>query len=373
MGADGLPRRAAPVFQGALGGSATLSDPVVLKEGRRCRVVRCRVAQAQGKIPSVILKEMREESARGFSDWASLAFLSGLPEARNVAPRFYAGDVAGRFFLMEDLGEGTALHDFLAGADSTASRAALRALASQMGCLHAATLGKEEAFEKIRRGLPGAEEVGRHVEAAAWLGNRGKLLAWFEALGCAPPSGFDTCLEHVAESYRQPGGYLAMTHGDPAPTNNHFTPNRAYLLDFEYGGFRHALYDITAWTILCPLPSVDAREMRQVFQRELAKACPEARDEERFGREWALVCAYRALALLTWMPPDIVGRNRPWADNWTMREAALVAMSRLEEIAGPVAPLEAAGKAAGALARAMRRQWPELGEAESLPKWPGLG
>ena len=35
-------RRAAPILQEAFGCAVRLSDSVVLKEGRRCRVARCR-------------------------------------------------------------------------------------------------------------------------------------------------------------------------------------------------------------------------------------------------------------------------------------------------------------------------------------------
>ena len=48
--------------------------------------------------------------------------------------------------------------------------------------------------------------------------------------------------------FGEPGPFLAFTHGDPAPTNNHVAGDEVRLLDFEYGGFRHALYDITAWS-----------------------------------------------------------------------------------------------------------------------------
>ena len=137
---------------------------------------------------------------RGFSDWASVAFLSGLPEAQGIAPRFYGGDVAERFFLIEDLGEGTSLQDVLAGVDNVAARAALRTLATQMARLHAATFGKQELFEANRAGLPERDGLGCQWEARQWLENRRKILDWFKALGCAPPSGLEKCLKTIAAS-----------------------------------------------------------------------------------------------------------------------------------------------------------------------------
>jgi hypothetical protein len=302
-----------------------------------------------------------------------IGFLSGLPEARDIVPRFFGGDVAGGFFLIEDLGEGTSLQHILTGTDPVAACAALQALASRMARLHAVTLGKRELFESIRAGLPETDGIGCEWEARQWLDNRTKISAWFKALDCNPPAGFDKCLEHISGVFRQPGDFLAFTHGDPAPTNNHFVKGRACLLDFEYGAFRHALYDITAWNILCALPPDCVREMKRCFREELAKTCIAARDDARFAEAWACLCAYRALAILTWMPVDIIGANRPWADSWTMREAVFVALSRMKEVATPFPQLEAAGEAAGILTESMRARWPGFEDAEALlPQWPAL-
>ena len=113
--------------------------------------------------------------------------------------------------------------------------------------------------------------------------------------------------------------------------------------------------------------------MSGCFRVELAKACSAARDEARFEKAWACLCAYRALAMLTWIPPDILSKNRIWAEDWTMREAVIVAMLRMEDVAAPYEELEAASDAAGILAKAMREHWPEFENAEELlPQWPAL-
>jgi len=320
-----------------------------------------------------MIKQIKEEPVRGFSDWASLAFLSELPEAAGLVPRFYGGDVPNRFFLMEDLGSGSPLQEILTGSDPVASRAALRALASQMGRLQAASLGKQARFEAIRAALPEREGLGREREAAHWLENRAKIEAWFLALDCAIPTDFEAGLKLISETYRQSDDFLAFTHGDPAPSNNHFREGQARLLDFEYGGFRHALYDIAGWNILCPLPADCVREMSRCFREELAQAFPAARDEARFAQEWAAVCAYRALAMLTWIPPDVLRQNRAWADNWTMREAVFTALSRLREGMKGFPPWEAVGEGAGILLEALRKRWPEYARREELlPQWSGL-
>ncbi|RYX86476.1 hypothetical protein EON83_02050 [bacterium] len=351
-------------------GECLLSEPVAIKEGARSCVLRCRVNCRDRNVSSVIIKQNKDDAARGFSDWASLAFLSQLPETQNLCPRFYGGDVTNGFFLMEDLGTGENLNTILCADDSHAVRAALRLLATNMARLQSATLGKQTTFETMRANLPEAEVLGRHREAANWLSNRPRLFKWFEALGCSVPSRFDVALQHIHDVYAEPEDFLTFTHGDPAPSNNHFDQNHARLLDFEYGGFRHALYDITAWNILCPLPADCVREMRDCFQQEFEKTCPAAREETRFAHAWSVLCAYRALAILTWIPPTIIEQDQPWADNWTMRGAVFAAISRLEQATISCEHLLPVHTVAQHLLKSLSSRWPISHNV--LPRWAAL-
>lgn len=347
-----------------------IAHPEVVKDTARSRVVRCRVRSVAPAPSSIVIRFIKAEPTRGFTDWASLAFLSSLPDARGLTPGFVVGDPRGRWFAVEDLGPGESLHDILVRGDPGEARRASIALTTSMTRLHTATVARHEAYETARRALPDAQGLGRDQEAETWLGGYAKIVTWFAALGHTPPTDLHACMTRIAEVYRDPDGFLCFTHGDPAPTNNHVTPGGTRLLDFEYGGYRHALYDITAWNVLCPLPVTWVREMRQLFREELAAVLPAARDEARFAEAWAYLCAYRALAILTWIPPDILDANRPWADGWTMREAVLVAMSRLREATDPVSSLRPVSEAAFALDTALRSRWPEHGDAdESLPRW----
>lgn len=366
---DRLVRRVQRTLEATTGHPASLSCPAVIKNAPRSLVVRCRVESALG-LHSIVVRRIEGDPARGFTDWAGLAFLSELPEARGLVPRFLVGDADARWFATEDLGRGSNLGDLLALRDPEGARSALQALAVAMARLHAATLTKYDAYEAIRRALPAADGLGRFREAEAWLAGYRKLLAWFAAVDRMPPAGLRDSMDRVARGYREPDEFLSFTHGDPAPTNNHFSRGRAHLLDFEYGGYRHALYDLTAWNVLCPLPSAWLHDMRRSFRKELANALPVARDEARFKEAWAFLCAYRALAVLTWLPPDILVRDRPWADGWSMRQAMLVALSRLREASVSVAPLRPIREGAGALLEVLRPRWAEHVDVEDLlPRW----
>ena len=109
-----------------------------------------------------------------------------------------------------------------------------------------------------------------------------------------------------------------FTHGDPAPTNNHVVGGRVTLLDFEYGGFRHALYDMTGWDTLCPLPGPVVRSMRSAYRAAMAREgsatdlAGVAADDGAFDDAWATMSAYRAVAILGWLGPGVLRENRPW-------------------------------------------------------------
>src|SRR5439155_24052257 len=102
-----------------LGHGSRLDHPHLLKDGARCRVIRCRWTAPGQPVRSVILKRVKEdvEALTFIAEWASLVFLTALPAARQIAPRFLAGDISGRFFAMEDLGDGRTLDDVLRAPD----------------------------------------------------------------------------------------------------------------------------------------------------------------------------------------------------------------------------------------------------------------
>ena len=364
---DSLGAPAAQALSAALARPVALARPRLLKDATRAIVVRYDALGDGLPWPSVIVKSIRDDPATGFTEWAALALLADLPGAAGVAPAFLAGAAGRRVFVIEDLGPGPTLDQALRGAEPAA---ALVALARTMARLHAATPGAEPRFDRLRRALPAAPGPHRSAEAAAWLAARERVLAWPAALGLAPPAGLDTCLASVAARYAEPGPWLAFTHGDPAPSNAHFAGPGARLLDFEFGAFRHALYDLAAWNILCPLPPPAVALMRRVFREALAEALPVAGDDDMFAEGWAALCAYRALAMLTWISPAVIEADRPFVAPWTARQAVLAATARLAAAAAPVAVLDPVAALAAALEAALAARWPELGPPGELTPFP---
>ena len=131
------------------GREISLRDPMVVAARERSLVVRCAVAGWDG-VASVVLKRNEGDDERGFTDWASFAFLSTLEEATGIAPHFYAGDARERFVVMEDLGGSRSLEHLLDNADAATVVEALGSLATSMARLVVATSGREEIFERMR-------------------------------------------------------------------------------------------------------------------------------------------------------------------------------------------------------------------------------
>ena len=364
---------AARLVRERLGPGAELGELRLIKDVTRAVIARADVGGQAAAPRSVIVKAIRDDPATGFSEWASLAFLTGLPAAAGLAPGFLGGDVAQRVCVMEDLGPGRTLHEVLAEGSQAEAEAALDGLAQQTARLQAVTAGREAAFLQARQGLPAAELTGRRREAAVWRAGCGRLDAWLEAVGAALPPGLAECLDVIAAAYAEPEDWLSFSHGDPAPSNNHIAGPTVRLVDFEYGAFRHALYDITAWNTLCPLPRRYVRRMRDSFRRTLAEAIPAARDEAAFGGAWATLCAYRGLALLTWVSPAVLAADRPMVGDWTARDAVMAAAARTAEATAGVPGLEPAAGLAADLHAALRARWPQLGAADHATRWAALG
>ena len=366
-----LAGRAMPALRAALGADVAVAAVEPLKAWERNRVARLRLAGAS--LPSVIVKAIVADDALGFTDWASLAYIAGAASAAGVAPPFPGGDVAERLFLMMDLGGARTLDDVLREPSRPAALATLDALARVTARLHAATLGDDARWFALRASLPGARP-GREVEADLWRDRAAPALgAWLAACGTRPPAGLADALERVADAYARPGPWLAFAHGDPAPTNNHVAPDGAVrLLDFEYGAPRHALYDVTAWAVLCPLPRDALAVVRAAYRSALGGALPfdaPAWSGASFDDAWGTMAAWRAVAMLGWIGPDALAADRPWVEEWTRREAALAAAERLRDEAGASPALAPLVDAVRTIARAIRERFPEYEGRETIPRW----
>lgn len=374
---------ATDVLTRCLGAPVTLGPPELIREGGRSVVVRCGVAGAtELGVTMVVVKYLKAKSALGFTDWASLRFLAQTPAAADLAPGVYGGDADQRVVVLQDLGGSDTLETLLADGTSedreSAVHRAFQALALQYARLHGATADhrheSEGEFERICGQLPDATPPGRHAETERWLQGLPRIGEWLEVAGCAAPAGYLDACRWVGDTYAEPGPFLTFTHGDPAPSNNHVSSqgHDVRLLDFEYGAFRHALYDLTAWDVLCPLPERIVGAMRRVYRAALARRLPGASDAAAFRTAWGVMVAFRGLAILSWISCADGEADRPRVGDWSARQSVLAVAGRVRRATAGEVQLAPINQAATGLEEGLLRRWREYRERDVLPRWPAL-
>lgn len=360
------------VVKARFGESAKVSSSELVKDGER-NVIRRVFLEGQETPSSVIAKMLKTDHRRGYTDLASLRFLSGIEGMQKVAPRIVGASDSGRVFLMEDLGPARSLDKVLAKGDEMVTVQHLMALARQMARLVVATLGQgEEKFAMIRRQYPGYLEVGREAEVMNWRAGLSRLESLADRLGLRIPRPAALCVQQLGQTYAEAPGALAFSHGDPAPTNNHIGEDgRVRLIDFEYGAYRHFYYDLTGWFILCPLPLRWVDTMVTAFRTELALSLPEVANPLWHARQWSAISAYRGIAMLTWISESAVEEDRPWVGAWSARSAMISTSLRLHQATASVPELAPFAEFSQALGDSLQSRWPELGKGEI--KWAGVG
>jgi hypothetical protein len=110
--------------------------------------------------------------------------------------------------------------------------------------------------------------------------------------------------------------------------------------------------------------------MREAYRQELASTFAPARDDGQFSAAWASLVAYRALAILTWIPLSTLREDQSRVGRWTARQSLIATAERLHAATRGVPALAPLAGLGAALARVLRRRWPELGRGVRVtPVW----
>ena len=90
-----------------------------------------------------------------FNDWAASEFLNNVPSAIPFSPLLYGGNKDYGLIVLEDLGDGVRPNTFdaLCGDDAELAEETLIEHVSLIGQLHAATIGRDEEYRRIRQRL----------------------------------------------------------------------------------------------------------------------------------------------------------------------------------------------------------------------------
>ena len=340
-----------------------LGQPECLQEGPRATVVRASVRG--GPVASIVLKHFREQPERAFDEWAGLEFLHRRGGERE--PRLLAGDVDARLLVLEDLGPGRSLGALLLGTEPRAATAGVLDTARLIGQLHARTLGAQAEYDTLRQALPPRPERARAEHARLLLEHAERLSRWLEAVEVPPAPGLLAELAGVARTLAHPGPFLAFTHGDLAPANVLFTPEGPRLLDLEYAGMRHALYDALMWLVSVPLPDELVARADIAYRITLSASCEAAQVDAEWVRARATVALARTVNLFQWLPPRVLEEDRPWAPGLTERAALLHHLARCRALLAPADGFPALARTLEALEARLRERW-------TVPPflWPAL-
>jgi len=228
---------------------------------------------------------------------ASLYFLDEIGFER--APRLIAADAD--VLLLEDLAPRRPLDELLIERGQNGCKAQLLDYARTLGELGARSAGLQSRFDTI---------CSRHGLAARPLSDTGLGAEWrissltLEAERIAPSGPAAAELEAIAAELSAPGPFLAFSNGD-VQVNNFLAgeDDDGRLIDFEGGGFRHALSagvlfhtPGTAWiTVTDPF----AHDLEEAFRATLERKIPEAGDDEKFGQGFAAATLAWACTRLT--------------------------------------------------------------------------
>jgi Phosphotransferase enzyme family len=355
-----------------------------LSEGdRRNLLLRCRDLTG-GSPPSFIIKKVVTDSydpadtasfdtSRFFGDWSGAEFLSAILPAPKT-PRYYGGDRDLGFFILEDLGVHRSLVEPLLDEDAASAERALLALSTCLGSVHAATIGGSAAFETVLRGRGSRAQI--FAPPLTGLRERLTLLEGnLEAMGIRPANGF--CLEVAAviDAVERPGPFFSYVHGDACPDNVFWNGEDLRLIDFEFGGFGHALADAAYGRMLFPscwcanrLAADLVSRMEAAYRVELVKGCPEAQEDRIFDTALAAVCGFWLLSSLSRHLAGAIEADRTWGIA-TIRQRVLARLEAFITTAQEFDRLPAMRGTASRLLEQLRGEWPDL---PPLPLYPAF-
>ena len=347
------------VLSHTLGHAVQLTDLAILKNKNRNHVVRCRVLGSSDDGPSnVIIKQIKEKNEAGLNDRAGMEFLAQVSQSPQLWPGFLGGDDATSLFLMDDVASrGATLEDVLRGDDPALAEDWLVRTATGLGQLQVATVGQESIYAGLRSRLDRKIERARIRQAQQFLRLLPKVRLLLLKVGLQVEPRFVDEYEEVAATLRDPGPFLTYTHGDMAPSNVLLANDGPIFVDYEYGGFRHALYDAMFWRNICPFPQPVVERMEVAYRAALAEGCSAAEDDALFHPALVRICAHRLFWGLTWQLEKALEQDGVWADDLTTRMAYLGYLDSFVRLAESVDELPAMRDAAALIAVRLRAKW----------------
>lgn len=338
-------------------------------EGRRNLLLVCEVAgMPDGGPTSVILKQVERTPKdpgtslpylqRLVGDWAGPQFLEAITAETPHGPRFYGGDLDLGLIVLEDLGDHDSLVEPLMEGDATTAEQGLVAFAARLAAMHADTIGDAARYEAIARVIDPAAcvDAACQGEADCLRSRANRLEGLLGRLGApAVATGFAADVAEICAAIAHPGPFLAYIHSDNCLDNLIIDRGQVRLLDFEFGGFGHALLDVSCARMHFPtswcanqLPAAVLSRVEDTYWTELARACPAALDRQSFDSALALMCGYWILRTLPGRLARALEADKEWGIA-TLRQRILAHLEAFIAAAEAFARLPALRDTAAAL------------------------
>ena len=313
------------------------------------------------------------DTRRFLGDSAGAEFLSTALSA-SLSPRFYGGSHDLGFFILEDLGEHQSLVEPLLEQDAASAEKALLAFSSRLGAMHAGTIGHSTTYERLLRTR--SSQAGIFAPPLTGLGEQvNELQTRLDGLGIHAGTEYAREVHAVIAAIEHPGPFLSYVHGDPCPDNVFWNGGELRLIDFEFGGFGHALADAAYGRMLFPscwcanrVPETLVSKMETAYRTELVKGCPEAQDDRTFDTALVTACAFWLMKTLSRHLGNAMDADRTWGIA-TMRQRVLARLAAFTATAEQFDQLPALRGTASSLLATLQSAWPET---PILPPYPSF-
>lgn len=347
------------------------------------RVARFRVAAGDVGAPTVVVKrpgnwapydpDSHEGTAWGlFNEWAALEMLNAADAS--LAPRLLGAGRADGVLVFEDLGDGDGVADLLLGDDPVAARDGLIGLARTLGRMHAVTAPLADSYDAARRGL------GPLPDTDPYFAFREFVPGFYDAcdtLGLTLSRAAREEADAALAAIGNPVAFRTYTHGDPCPDNTRIVDGRVVLIDFEVGGFRHALLDGTYGRAPFPtcwcvnrIPSHVVDEMDAAYRAELATGIADAADEPTFTDAMLKAMAFWAIANTGWhLTRALDGDEEMHRGVHTMRQGVTLRWESFISVADALSALSHLAEFGREILDTLAKRWPETAP---MPLYPAF-
>lgn len=276
------------------GGSQELTDVEQLNGSGSATVLRARVTATPFlQQRSVVLKYIPRtgdeiDDAALIREVAAYQFTNSLSEEVRPGPMLLAHDIEQRIIVLTDSGDGATFEELLRRRDGEQRREILRNLGSSLGRMHAATAGKEKAFEtllaRLLRNHPDIAEV--HQLRDESLGTSVTAgMEIIEEAGIAVPQEVRSLAED-ANTRLTGGSARAFTPFDLSP-DNIIVAERTHFLDYEWAAFRDVSFDLACviagfpqYVSTRPISDDEAVVFIESWVEEVDEIWPNTRNED---------------------------------------------------------------------------------------------